>query len=232
MATSAARPILQYLLWLLRLLIVGAVLAGAGHFALPRISPDSDQQTRTPAASSTTEQVVHFSPWCSQGCLGLNEWGSLVSDGYLLAALIVAYHYYPEWRPFAQAAVLQGTYVDFQSLPPIIGGQFSPADNRISINASLAQEPTSVLAATLAHEVYHVAADTMVNAAGCFEEEMAAFAWEAAMWERARLGDETSSGARSHDALNQMWRNHELQAYVLTSPTYQQECLGQVLSGY
>lgn len=234
MDASAGRPTSQYLFWLLRLLIVGAVAVGAGQISLSRISNESGRtpQSPEPARAVTTEHVVHFSPWCDQGCLSLVGWGSLVSDGSLLAALIVAYHYYPEWRPFAQVAVLRGTRFDFQPLPAVIGGQFSPAENRISINADLAPEPTSVLAATLAHEVYHAAADTMVDAAGCFEEEMAAFAWEAAMWEHARLGNETSSGARSHDALNQMWRNRGLQTHVLTSPIYQQECLGKVLSAY
>lgn len=236
MDASATRPISRYLFWLLRLLIVGAVIAVAGQIPLSRIPDESGQSPKAPesepARPMTAEHAVYFSPWCDQGCLSLVGWGSLVSDGSLLAALVVAYHYYPEWRTFAQTAVLQETNVDFQSLAPIIGGQFSPAENRISINADIAQEPTSVLAATLAHEVYHAATDTMVDSASCFEGEMAAFAWEAAMWERARLGNETSSGARSHDALNQMWRNHDLQAYVLTSPMYQQECLGKVLSDY
>ncbi len=98
MDASAGRPTSQYLFWLLRLLIVGAVAVGAGQISLSRISNESGRtpQSPEPARAVTTEHVVHFSPWCDQGCLSLVGWGSLVSDGSLLAAMIVAYHYYPE----------------------------------------------------------------------------------------------------------------------------------------
>src|SRR4051812_27874847 len=36
--------------------------------------------------------------WCDGSCLGLAEWDQQVQDDPLYAALILAYHYAPEWR--------------------------------------------------------------------------------------------------------------------------------------
>ena len=97
-----------------------------------------------------------------------------------------------------------------------------------------------MLAAVVAHEVYHaVSGRASSDAADCLEEEMAAFSWQAGVWGpfRSSLGwignnDDLTAGERSQEAIYQAWRDRELRDSVLTSEGYQLQCLGRVLPNY
>ena len=112
--------------------------------------------------------------------------------------------------------------------PEKVGGRYESLPNRITISESYQSEPLSVLAAVLAHEVYHaVNGRASSDAADCLEEEMVAFAWGAAAWGpfRSSLGwlgndDSLTAGERSQEASYQAWSDRELRDTVLTSEGY------------
>ena len=164
------------------------------------------------------------------------------AEGRILRALELLWaHNVNDWQyKYGRRLANRGTEIVWGTLPENVGGWYESRPNRITISESYQAEPLSVLAAVLAHEVYHaVNGRASSDAADCLEEEMAAFAWEAAAWGpfRSVLGwigndDELTAGERSQEAIYQAWRDRELRDTVLTSEGYQQQCLGRVLPAY
>ena len=164
------------------------------------------------------------------------------ATGRILRALELLWiHNVDDWRSkFGRPLADRGTEIVWGTLPERVNGRYSRNINRITINESQQFEPLSVLAAILAHEVYHaVSGRASSDAADCLEEEMAAFAWGAAAWGpfRSALGligndDDLTAGERSQEAIYRAWQNRELRDTVLTSEGYQLQCLGRVLPNY
>ena len=164
------------------------------------------------------------------------------AEGRLLRALELLWvHNVEDWRSkFGRPLADRRTEIVWGTLPEKVGGRYESLPNRITINESYRSEPLSVLAAVLAHEVLHaVSGRASPDAADCLEEEMVAFAWEAAAWKpfRSALGwhgndDSLTAGERSQEANYQAWRDRELRDTVLTSEGYQQQCFGRVLPAY
>ena len=164
------------------------------------------------------------------------------AEGRILRALELLWvHNVEDWRTkFGRSLADRGTAIVWGTLPENVGGWYQSGPNRITISESNRSEPLSVLAAVVAHEVYHaVSGRDSPEAADCLEEEMAAFAWQAGVWApfRAALGwvgndDTLTAGERWQEALYQAWRDRALRDTVLTSEGYQQQCLGRVLPNY
>ena len=164
------------------------------------------------------------------------------ATGRILRALELLWvHNVEDWRSkFGRPLVDRRTEIVWGSLPERVGGRYSRYINRITISESYQSEPLSVLAAVVAHEVYHaVSGRASSDAADCLEEEMAAFSWQAGVWGpfRSALGwigndDDLTAGERSHEAIYQAWQNRELRDTVLTSEGYQLQCLGRVLPDF
>ena len=157
-------------------------------------------------------------------------------------------HNVDDWRTkFGRPLANRGTEIVWGTLPERVAGRYESRHNRIIISKSYQSEPLSVLAAILAHEIHHAIhwPDVLDHrgrdsfAAECLEEEMLAFAWDAAAWGpfRSALGwigndDSLTAGERMQEALYQAWRDRELRDTVLTSEGYQLQCLGRVLPDY
>ncbi len=164
------------------------------------------------------------------------------ATGRILRALELLWvHNVDDWRSkFGRPLADRGTEIVWGTLPERVNGRYSRNINRITINESQQSEPLSVLAAILAHEVYHaVSGRASSDAADCLEEEMIAFSWGAAVWKpfRSALGwigndDDLTAGERSKEAIYRAWQNRELRDTVLTSEGYQLQCLGRVLPNY
>ncbi len=164
------------------------------------------------------------------------------ATGRILRALELLWvHNVDDWRSkFGRPLADRGTEIVWGTLPEKVGGRYESQPNRITIRESYQSEPLSVLAAVLAHEVFHAVSDrTSSDAADCLEEEMAAFSWQAGVWGpfRSALGwigndDDLTAGERSQEAIYQAWQNRELRDTVLTSEGYQLQCLGRVLPDY
>lgn len=188
-------------------------------------------------AGDLVEELTYFGTgWCEEGCLWLPAWGELATTRQLRGALAIAYHFNPAWRPFARAAVERGVTIAWEELDPMTGGHYIGAKKRVELNSALQEEPGSVLAAVMAHELVHAARLVTSKApapgekrtpAICFKEELLAWAWEASTWLKVRKGTEQTGLARSFDRLAEAWRNHRLQEWVLLSATYQRQCLGE-----
>ena len=180
------------------------------------------------------EVRVRFAGPCQAGCLTLAAWDRLAPDAPLRAGLALAYHHHPEWRPFARIAADRGTRVATTTERAIY---FSPARNGIFVHEAMLREPTAVLAAVMAHEVYHAAqgtagANTRDGAGDCFEEEMQAYAWEAATWARLPRGGAATTYARQLDRLVERWRARTLRDFVVTLPLYHRQCFGRELPAF
>ena len=164
------------------------------------------------------------------------------ATGRILRALELLWvHNVDDWRSkFGRPLADRRTEIVWGTLPEKVGGRYESLPNRITISESYQSEPLSVLAAILAHEVFHaVSGRASSDAADCLEEEMVAFAWGAAVWKpfRSALGwhgndDSLTAGERSQEAIYQAWSDRKLRDTVLTSEGYQQQCLGRVLPAY
>jgi len=160
------------------------------------------------------------------------RWASYGFDDPLLrGALAYAYNYSPEWRILADLAAITETKVRWGSLPASVGGLYDRERKTISINSRLRYERTPVLAAVLAHETYHAALGGSDDAFSCFQDEVNAFRWSAYVWLQLRPSAVISGWERSMDALAWAWVTSKdaLVDWVLTSPGYQQQCLGGVV---
>lgn len=179
------------------------------------------------APSDLREQIMWRDPsWCRNGCLGLSEWNSLVPDGVLRGAIIVAYHHNPDLRPYAHEAAVRRTRVHWAKLPAGVGGRCDRDNRTITMNVSLRGESTGVLAAMLAHELIHACQAHCRNPAGCIADEMVAYAWQADTWSKVRRQGPRSSTARMLDDILGAWRQSVLRSYVLALPIYHRQCMG------
>ena len=79
------------------------------------------------------------------------------ATGRLLRALELLWvHNVEDWRSkFGRPLADRRTEIVWGSLPEKVGGRYESSPNRIIISESYQSEPLSVLAAVLAHEVYH-----------------------------------------------------------------------------
>ena len=163
------------------------------------------------------------------------------TERILRALELLWVHNVDDWRTkFGRPLADRRTEIVWGTLPEKVGGRYSRNINRITINESYQSEPLSVLAAVVAHEVFHaVGGRASSDAADCLEEEMAAFSWQAGVWGpfRSSLGwhgndDSLTAGERSQEAIYQAWSDRELRDTVLTSEGYQQQCFGRVLPAY
>jgi hypothetical protein len=175
--------------------------------------------------------------------------------GSLATALYLAYDNNEEWRPIADAAAARGTKVRWGALPAGVNGQYDPATRTITISdvwleTDGYQSPqfgwveygqyAPIVAGILTHETYHAAGDPRAAGVnGCYEEEVEAFGWEAATWQRLQWNgqaDQSASWAphkrtpralarlQEMDALVAAWKAGRLRQHVLASPSYQAQC--------
>jgi hypothetical protein len=196
-----------------------------------------------PVHLTAGEVIVTFPPdsfWCTAGCVSLAAWQGM--DAQLQAGLTIAYHYTPAWRVRARAAMAFGTTFSWATLSRY-WGTYSPSEHLIRIDTQLQDEPLSVLAAVLAHEVNHAAdaADAAATgenapwaetAATCLAGEMASKRWSAMTYQAVARGDERTDGAQYYQWLVQQWQQGRVQAHVLETDIYQANCMGSVLPDY
>lgn len=116
-------------------------------------------------------------------------------------------------------------------------GRYSPIRNRIEVNEELRDASADVLAAVLIHETLHVAQyqerSGRRSPAECVEDEIEAFAAEAQWWaeQHGDDGKEEQSEAERHlNGLLLAWQLGMLEAFVLLSDNYQEQCLGGVVN--
>jgi hypothetical protein len=162
-------------------------------------------------------------PWCPPpaGCLGIDGWR--VNDGVLLGALIVAYHYDPDWRPIARQAVKKVTSVRWGNLPDGVGGTYS--GGTITVSNALRNASTPELGAILVHEATHATQAPAKTPAECLANEMNAYAWEAHYWSLVSEYSARSPLAGGLDQIVAAWRNRDLRDFVLQQSLYHRECL-------
>jgi hypothetical protein len=209
----------------------------ARHPPAPPAAPAASPPPAPPA--SVTEQQVFFrsgTGYCEDGCITLQEWEVLVTDEQIFVALTIAYHYNPDWRPLAQAAVRHQTRVVWEDMDENVLGYYSSRENIIAINTRLKEEGWAILAATLVHELSHSAFTAQGTygdtPADCISEEMAAKRWEAAGFERMRQGNEDTELGLYMNKLVVLWRMKQLQPHILLMDGYQEQCLGAELPDY
>jgi hypothetical protein len=159
-------------------------------------------------------------------------WAQQVEDPALLRALQIASTFNKPWRE--QVAVylsLRDTHLAFAPLPPGAGGAYYADADRIVLSTAVRYEPPGVLAALLAHEVYHAVVAKFSGSAACLSEETYAFSWQAATW--SYLPDRwhgRTSWSRWHDYLVSSWRDGALPAAVESLPGYSVACGAPPLS--
>jgi hypothetical protein len=226
-------PLLPRWPWVLAALAAIA-LVGCGD---SRTVPSSGHSQRNNASEHRARKpaeavMLRGAPYCNPDCIGLTAWNELIPDGLLRGAAIVAYASFPELRPLARAAVVRNTRILWGNLPTDVGGNYSAGDNRITISNTLRTESTAVLAAVIAHELAHVGQPSGRDAATCIENEMAAFAWQAATWARLPHANERSGMAGLLNTIEAAWRAGRLRDFVLTQRLYERNCLGRELPKY
>ena len=90
------------------------------------------------------------------------------------------------------------------------------------------------MAAIIAHESHHGAYPQCANGGGpavCFDEEVAAFKWQASVWQSVRpFFNQETNLTRSLDHLVETWRTKGLRDYVLTNTGYQKNYLGKEIA--
>jgi hypothetical protein len=153
-------------------------------------------------------------------------WAQQTEEPALLRALQIASTFNKAWRD--QVAVYLGvrdTHLAFGPLPPGAGGAYVADADRIVLSNAVRFEPPGVLAAVLAHEVYHAVVAKFAGSAACLSEETYAFSWQAATW--SYLPDRwhgRTSWSRWHDYLVGEWRAGTLPAAVESLPGYSIAC--------
>ena len=116
-------------------------------------------------------------------------------------------------------------------------GYYFPAHNRIVVSEELRYASADVLAAVLIHETVHVAQYQkrrgLRSPAECVENEIEAFKAEAQWWSEWHGQDGKArpdgDAERHMNELLKAWRNEWLEAFVLLSDGYQEQCLGGVV---
>ena len=214
-------------------LVVLLGVLGVG-FAEVRGRGRDDSPPPLPRPLQEVPLIAFDASWCKHGCIGLAAWEQLVEPVPLLrGAMAIAYTVNPQWRPLAREAAIRGTRVVVGDLPPSTGGSYNISTNVITINREVLDEPSSVVAAIVAHEIAHVSQDhSLRSAATCIADEMEAMAWTASTYEKTRLGTEASRWARDFTSLVTEWHANQIQQHVLGIPGYQRGCLGGLLPEY
>jgi hypothetical protein len=155
-------------------------------------------------------------------------WAQQAEDPALLRALQIASTFNKPWRD--QVAVYlaaRDTHIGFGRLPAGAGGAYDAVADRITLSDAVRYEPAGVLAALLAHEVYHAVVAKFSGSAACLSEETYAFSWQAATW--AYLPDRwhgRAAWSRWHDFLADSWRTTALPEAVESLPGYAVACGG------
>ena len=116
-------------------------------------------------------------------------------------------------------------------------GYYSPARNRIVVSDELRDAGAPALAAVLIHETMHVAQyrerSGRRSPAECIEDEIEAFKAEAQWWfewHGHNGKDRPDNEAEQHmNDLLDAWLDEWLEAFVLLSDGYQEQCLGGVV---
>lgn len=115
-------------------------------------------------------------------------------------------------------------------------GYYFPAHNRIVIKEELRDASADVLAAVLMHETMHVAQyqirSGLRSPAECVEDEIEAFKAAAQWWAERHGHDGKDSPNQAEQRMNDLmyaWLTELLEAYVLLSDGYQEQCLGGVV---
>ncbi len=220
----------------LRLLIFALLVGWAAGCAPPPQRPPSGT-TAAPTAGTTTEHWMFIGdPWCERGCLGYVEWNQLVPDRRLRHPLAILYQHVPEFRPQLQTATQRRVAVTAARLTDA-AAHYNPTTNTVVLGQGLLSEPPSIVASVLAHELSHSVFDPSgtrhqnlrEGATSCLEDEMLAFAWEAATWQRVKRGTERSGWVGTLDDIVRAWQGKTMAQYVIGYPDYQRHCFGRAL---
>jgi hypothetical protein len=136
--------------------------------------------------------------------------------------------------------------VRWEPLPRGTAGYFNPRSRVISISdawqpnaGALGGDWNAIVAAILVHETFHAAGPPAEGGtAGCYDEEVQAFAWELDFWQALREQDlvptrSWSEASRTPEALfvvrqlDGLSRAHQaglLSGLVMANAGYQQQC--------
>ena len=191
------------------------VAPGTGAWAAPH---RDTIETALPAFTVTTDDE---GTW-----VWVPVWAQQAEDPALLRALQIASTFNRPWRE--QVAVYlaaRDTRISFGPLPPGAGGAYDAAADRIILADAVRFEPPGVLAALLAHEVYHAVIAKSAGAHACLDEETYAFSWQASTW--SYLPDHwrgRTSWSRWHDFLVHAWRDSALAGAAGSLPGYAIAC--------
>jgi hypothetical protein len=161
----------------------------------------------------------------------VEAWTQIYQDQTLKDALAMAYTHAPDWRQFADRAAQRQTRVQWGTLGDNVGGltrtSITQSGLRVSITISerLRQEPLQVVAAVLAHEIYHAATtDATRDSETCYQNEVGAFTWESQVWRNLPRPDTATSYTRFEDRLVQIVDSGRIEEFVRSSPSYQRQC--------
>ncbi len=154
---------------------------------------------------------------------------SWLDDSYVREAFGHAYGRSPLWRKVADAVAARGTKVRWESLSAEINGMFDPSRNVIVLNSDLRSEQATVLAATMAHEIYHASHEIDSSIGATLQEEINAYGWEAYVWSRLPKSPARTAREAYLDDLVKLWQSRELHKFVVTMPAFQRSLFGRVL---
>lgn len=163
----------------------------------------------------------------------LLAWQGQAQDTQLVLGLAVLNTFSPEWRKtIGPRLTARRTRIGWGNLPANVGGVYYVWLNRIVVNQAIQRDSLGVLAAVLAHETYHAVAPLPTNAVDCFEEEIAAYTWEARAWQALPSQFRSSSQhGRWNDELVHAVASGTIRGIVLTEPDYRRQCLRWGLPG-
>lgn len=182
----------------------------------------------TSIPATATETWVTFGPdWCTQGCLTLAEWSTLIPDPLLRGAAAIAYNADPPaWRLMARIAVLRRTRILWAPLDPQTYGEYRGFDRVILVNSDLqGQASSAFLADIIGHEVTHAAQlQPWHSALDCYQGEAEAMSWGAYTYAHTRLGPENPTLTAWLNELLSAWEGNDLLLWVESIPDYQREC--------
>ncbi len=173
------------------------------------------------------------------------------ADGSLREAFALAYAAAPEWHPVADAALERGVRVRWDGLPADVVGRTTvpvcgpagkgadttggsrvatPLPSDVVISSRLRPDSPSVVAAILAHELYHAALASPADRIGepCIQEELAATEWSILIWTRLPR-ESASQPSGEEDRLDDLARLKDwgrLEEWVRGAPVYREACGG------
>jgi hypothetical protein len=153
-------------------------------------------------------------------------WAAQAEDPQLVRGLQLASTYNQQWRELVAPYLAgRGTHLAFGPLPEGAGGMYDPRTNRITLNDTVRGETPGVIAALLAHEVYHAVVVRSIRQSECLDEEQYAFSWQASTW--AYLPEPWRGRGRWahwHDHVAGAWRDRTLAETVVALPGDRLQC--------